>query len=157
MKLPKDFVEEGLKMAEGASLFGVMFTDLDRDELLATAAQGWEHAKLHLLATEAAVAVARNTQLAAAQSGIDLLDVSAGYLMGSILERTPVDAPPPAPDFSGDGGTFGGGGASSGWLDNSSLSSSPSSDSSSSSSSSDSYSSSSSSDSISSSSSSSDY
>jgi len=40
--LPDGFVQEGLKIAKGAVIFGVRLDDLSRDELLASAAHGWE-------------------------------------------------------------------------------------------------------------------
>jgi hypothetical protein len=39
--LPESFVTEGLKLAEGARLFGKRFFDMTHDELIAAAAQGW--------------------------------------------------------------------------------------------------------------------
>lgn len=39
--LPESFVAEGLKLAEGARLFGKRFSDMTHDELIAAAAQGW--------------------------------------------------------------------------------------------------------------------
>lgn len=41
MKLPKHFVEEGLRLAKGSYLFGVRFCDMTTSELVAAAAQGW--------------------------------------------------------------------------------------------------------------------
>ena len=40
-KLPEKWVSEGLVLADGASLFGALLTDLSRDELLAAVAHGW--------------------------------------------------------------------------------------------------------------------
>jgi len=40
--LPDGFVQEGLKIAKGAVMFGVRLDELSRDELLASAAHGWE-------------------------------------------------------------------------------------------------------------------
>lgn len=42
MRLPEKFVETGLALADGASIFGVPLHELTHDELLAVAAQGWE-------------------------------------------------------------------------------------------------------------------
>lgn len=46
--LPNDFVEKGLELAKGLTLFGMRFEQLSRDELIAAAAHGWEafHEKL---------------------------------------------------------------------------------------------------------------
>jgi hypothetical protein len=41
-RLPEHFVNEGLKLAKGAMIFGVPLEELSRDELLAVAAQGWK-------------------------------------------------------------------------------------------------------------------
>jgi hypothetical protein len=41
MKLPTEFVEEGLALAARATIFGVPFADLSRDEAVAAAALGW--------------------------------------------------------------------------------------------------------------------
>ena len=40
-KLPEKWVSEGLVLAEGATLFGALLTDLSREELLAAVAHGW--------------------------------------------------------------------------------------------------------------------
>lgn len=40
--LPKKFVETGMALAKGSSLFGVSFDDMTRDELIASAAMGWK-------------------------------------------------------------------------------------------------------------------
>ena len=39
--LPNSFVEKGLALAQGATLYGVAFEDMTREELIAAAAQGW--------------------------------------------------------------------------------------------------------------------
>ena len=39
--LPDNFVESGLTLVKGASLYGVRFEDMTREELLAAAAHGW--------------------------------------------------------------------------------------------------------------------
>ena len=41
MKLPKDFVDEGLRISKESTIMGVAFSDLSRDELIAAAAHGW--------------------------------------------------------------------------------------------------------------------
>jgi len=41
MKLPEEFVNEGLKIASESTIMGVTFDVLNRDELIAVAAQGW--------------------------------------------------------------------------------------------------------------------
>lgn len=40
--LPADFVAAGLALARGASLFGKRLEDMERDELIAAAAMGWD-------------------------------------------------------------------------------------------------------------------
>jgi hypothetical protein len=42
MNLPETFVADGLKLAEGLLLFGKRLEEMSRDELIASAAQGWE-------------------------------------------------------------------------------------------------------------------
>jgi len=45
--LPKSFIDEGLKLSEGATVFGVKFAEMSREELIAVAAHGWtEEAKM---------------------------------------------------------------------------------------------------------------
>lgn len=39
--LPASFVESGLELAEGSTLFGIKFHDMTRIELIAAAAHGW--------------------------------------------------------------------------------------------------------------------
>lgn len=39
--LPESFINEGLKLAEGATIMGKKFSDMTRDELIAAAAHGW--------------------------------------------------------------------------------------------------------------------
>ncbi len=39
--IPKHFVEENLKKAEGSLFFGVSFADMTKDELIACAVAGW--------------------------------------------------------------------------------------------------------------------
>jgi hypothetical protein len=39
--LPSEFVASGLRIAEGATLFGKRLMDLTREEAIAAAAQGW--------------------------------------------------------------------------------------------------------------------
>ena len=39
--LPELFVARGLELANGMLLFGKLFCDMTRDELIAAAAQGW--------------------------------------------------------------------------------------------------------------------
>lgn len=39
--LPREFVDEGVKLAETCTLFGIHLTELSKDELLAAAAKGW--------------------------------------------------------------------------------------------------------------------
>ena len=39
--LPDSFIAEGLKIAEGAQLFGKPMMQLTREEAIAAAAQGW--------------------------------------------------------------------------------------------------------------------
>lgn len=40
-RLPISVVEKGLALAEGSTLFGVLITELTRDELVAMTAMGW--------------------------------------------------------------------------------------------------------------------
>lgn len=42
MKLPNDYMEEGLQMAENWKVLGVPLTELSREELLASAAHALE-------------------------------------------------------------------------------------------------------------------
>lgn len=42
MAIPKIFVEENLKKAKGCALFGVLITDMTRDELIACCIAGWK-------------------------------------------------------------------------------------------------------------------
>lgn len=42
MALPEHFLKDGLELAKGATIFGVPFEALSKDELLATAANGWK-------------------------------------------------------------------------------------------------------------------
>ena len=41
MRLPTEWVKEGLVLADGARLFGVPFDEMTNDELIAAAAHGW--------------------------------------------------------------------------------------------------------------------
>lgn len=41
-RLPDPFIRDGLRLAEGATLFGILLSDLSRDELIAAAAKGWD-------------------------------------------------------------------------------------------------------------------
>jgi hypothetical protein len=41
MNLPESFVVSGLKLSEGATIMGIKFADMTRDELIAVAAHGW--------------------------------------------------------------------------------------------------------------------
>jgi hypothetical protein len=43
--MPKKFLESGLAQSKGATLFGVEFTDMTRDELIAAAVRGWRSAE----------------------------------------------------------------------------------------------------------------
>ena len=43
--LPKAWVAEGLKLADGARVFDKLMSDLTHDELLAVAAHGWKAAR----------------------------------------------------------------------------------------------------------------
>ena len=40
-ELPKSFIEEGLEIAKGVKIFNRSLFDMTRDELIASAAQGW--------------------------------------------------------------------------------------------------------------------
>lgn len=42
MSIPKTFVDEYLKKANGATFMGIKIVDLSRDELIACAVCGWE-------------------------------------------------------------------------------------------------------------------
>lgn len=42
MAISKIFVEENLEKAKGAALFGVLITDMTRDELIACCIAGWK-------------------------------------------------------------------------------------------------------------------
>jgi len=66
--IPKRFIESGTELANGASLYGVMFEDMTREELIAAAAHGWNEqrkaqkefaetakARAHLFADEARI------------------------------------------------------------------------------------------------------
>lgn len=41
MPIPKTALKRGLELSEGASIFGVQFSELTREELIAVAALGW--------------------------------------------------------------------------------------------------------------------
>ncbi len=41
MNLPESFVTTGLKLSEGATIMGIKFSNMTRDELIAVAAHGW--------------------------------------------------------------------------------------------------------------------
>ncbi|HEX6827303.1 MAG TPA: hypothetical protein VF077_13370 [Nitrospiraceae bacterium] len=41
-KLPEKFLKDGLELAENSRLFGMLFSDMTREELIASAAQGWK-------------------------------------------------------------------------------------------------------------------
>lgn len=47
-RLPAEFVENGIKLAQECTLFGIPLTELSRDELLAAAAEGWRAYNRHL-------------------------------------------------------------------------------------------------------------
>jgi hypothetical protein len=44
-RLPAEFVTQGVQLAKGARLYGKPLMDMTRDELLATAAEGWKVAQ----------------------------------------------------------------------------------------------------------------
>lgn len=41
ISLPDEFIKKGLVLAEGSTLFGKKITDMNREELIASVAQGW--------------------------------------------------------------------------------------------------------------------
>lgn len=45
MPLPEGFVEKGLELAKGATLYGEFLEEMTREELLAAAAHGWRAAR----------------------------------------------------------------------------------------------------------------
>jgi len=42
MGIPEQTIKQGVALAEGATVYGVEFTDMSRDELIAIAAIGWD-------------------------------------------------------------------------------------------------------------------
>jgi hypothetical protein len=43
MKLPQDILEEGLRLATNATIYGIRVQDMSRQELIAIAVLGWKN------------------------------------------------------------------------------------------------------------------
>lgn len=68
-RLPPEFVEKGMRLAESYTLFGIPLTSLSRDELLAAAAEGWSAYNIHLEQSINAAEMMRNIREAKRRAG----------------------------------------------------------------------------------------